>query len=54
MNSKLKTKKDISKKKDKLLKEGMTDIKRMQSDASKKSEKAADNFVKTFLESGDA
>jgi len=26
----------------------------MQSQASKKSEKAADNFVKTFLESVDA
>jgi len=47
-------KKDISKKKDKLLKEGMTDIKKMQSQASKKSEKAADNFVKIFLESVDA
>ena len=49
-----KAKKDISKKKDKLLKEGMTDIKKMQSQVSKKSEKAADNFVKMFLESIDA
>ena len=49
-----KAKKDISKKKDKFLKEGMTNIKKMQSQASKKSEKTADNFVKTFLESVDA
>jgi len=47
-------KRPFAKEKDKLLKEGMTDIKKMQSQASKKSEKAADNFVKTFLESVDA
>ena len=49
-----KAKKTISRKKDKVLKEGMADIKKMQSQTSKKSEKAADNFVKMFLESVDA
>ena len=46
-----KAKKNISKSKDKVLKDGMVSIEKMKAESQKKSSKSAEAFVKKFLES---
>ena len=46
-----KAKKNISKNKDKVLKEGMVSIEKMKVESQKKTSKSPESFVKKFLES---